>query len=332
MKAVIRIAVVALSSLVIGCSGWQSSLDPKGPQARELSDLMWFIIIVCTLVWALVMLVLAMALLHRRRPRTGTVPRSERRIKQVIGVALLATLLIITSFTVASFVVTQRIDQVPDDALTLEVVAHQWWWEIRYRGQTPDQGFTTANEIHVPLGRPVRVILSSPDVIHSFWVPSLIGKLDMIPGRDNTLVFTATEPGTYRGQCAEFCGIQHARMAFLVKAESVEDFDVWQQGQRLPGAAPTSPTAREGLRVLQAKACTACHTVRGTDATGTLGPDLTHVASRSTLAAGLLENSRGSLAAWLADPQTIKPGNNMPMVPLSADELNALSAYLESLR
>ena len=196
----------------------------------------------------------------------------------------------------------------------------------------PDEIITTANELHIPVGRRVRILLDAPDVIHSFWVPSLAGKKDLIPGRDNEITIEAETPGTYRGQCAEYCGLQHAHMAFLVVADPPEAFAAWQAAQRKLAAEPVGEEAAEGLRLFLQKPCAACHTIRGTPASGTLGPDLTHVASRQFIAAGELPTTRGSLAAWIADPQTIKPGNNMPMVPLSGDELLDVSAYLASLR
>jgi len=169
-------------------------------------------------------------------------------------------------------------------------------------------------------------------VIHSFWVPSLAGKLDLIPGRQNVLTFTASRPGLYRGQCAEFCGLQHAHMAVLVFAENEASFEAWRRAQIAPAAEPTDAETQAGRQVFVDKACSTCHTVRGTRAQGTLGPDLTHVASRATIAAGLLPTTRGSLGAWIADPQTLKPGNNMPMVSLTPDELTAVSAYMASLK
>jgi cytochrome c oxidase subunit II len=176
------------------------------------------------------------------------------------------------------------------------------------------------------------VLLSSQDVIHSFWVPNLAGKQDLIPGRDNGLDFTVQKAGTYRGQCAEYCGVQHAHMAFTVVALEPTDFDAWRQAQLRPGTEPTGPEQEAGRQAFLIRKCAGCHTVRGTPAKGVTGPDLTHLASRLTIAAGLFETTRGSLAAWIADPQNLKPGNNMPMVDLGADELKAISAYLISLR
>jgi cytochrome c oxidase subunit 2 len=185
--------------------------------------------------------------------------------------------------------------------------------------------------MHIPVGRNVRVLLESPDVIHSFWVPSLAGKMDLVPGRENTLVFRADRPGVYRGQCAEFCGLQHSHMAFMVMADDEASYRRWANKQKAEAAMPQDADALAGKAVFLRKQCAACHTVRGTPAAGTTGPDLTHVGSRRTIGAGLLETTRGSLAAWIADPQTLKPGNNMPLVPLTGEELRQVSAYMEGL-
>lgn len=330
-----RAAAVAFPLLCAGCSGWQSALDANGTQAIHLKDLIWLFMAVCTAVWVLVVVVLAVALWRRRASRPRVVEpeaAQERRLTVAVTAAVAATVLIITILTAASFLTTRGLTAANPDALTVRLRGYQWWWEVTYLDPAPDRTFTTANEIHVPVGRPVRFQLVGADVIHSFWVPSLAGKMDLIPGRDNEITITAQRAGTYRGQCAEFCGLQHAHMAFLVIAHEPAEFEAWRRAQLEAAASPGDAEQESGRQVFSAKACAACHTVRGTPAAGTLGPDLTHVGSRRTIAAGLLPTTRGSLAAWIADPQTIKPGNNMPMVPLSADELKALSAYMAGLR
>ena len=217
----------------------------------------------------------------------------------------------------------------PASAVTIEVTGHQWWWEVRY----PEEQVVTANEIHIPVGRPVRVDMTSADVIHSFWVPELHGKMDMIPGRTDVIWLQTDVPGSYRGQCAEFCGLQHAKMALYVVAEPPETFAAWLDQQRQPAAEPTEPPAQRG-RALAAGLCIQCHTIRTGDAAvgGSFGPDLTHVGSRRTLAAATLPNTREHLAEWLADPQSSKPGNKMPNLQLDVESVQALVAYLESLR
>jgi cytochrome c oxidase subunit 2 len=218
------------------------------------------------------------------------------------------------------------------DPLVIKVRGYQWWWQVSYVDPAPDRNFNTANEIHIPVGRPVRIELSAADVIHSFWVPNLAGKQDLIPGRNNVLTLTAAQPGIWHGQCAEFCGMQHAHMAILVIAEPAVAFDAWRDAQIQPAASPATPEQERGRAFFTSRACGACHTVRGTEAGGNIGPDLTHVGGRRYIAAGVLPTTRGSLAAWIADPQTIKPGNNMPLVPMPAEELKAVSAWLTALR
>jgi len=314
-----------------GCSGWQSALAPRADAAQGLSGLFWLFTITCGIVWVAVMLVLAGAL-WRRRAAPPPEGRTGRRPAFAVGAAVAGTVLVITGLTLASYFATHGIAANPPDAVLVRVRGYQWWWEVTYADPAPDRTFLTANELHLPLGRPVRLELAAADVIHSFWVPNLAGKQDMIPGRDNSLVFTPTEAGTFRAQCAEFCGTQHAHMALLVVVEPPEDFARWRAAQLAEGAPPQTPEQEAGQHVMESKACAGCHTVRGTAAAGTLGPGLTHVGGRQTIAAGMLPTTRGALAAWIADPQTIKPGNNMPMVPLTADELQAVSAYLTSLR
>jgi len=319
---------LALLLLCGGCAGWQSALDPQGPSAQALGQLLHGFVLVLAAIWLAVLVVLAVAL--RRRSR-ATPQAADRHAGIAVGTACVATVLVITGLTLASYVTTRVISAGAEAPLVVRVRALQWWWEVTYPGEAgPD--VVTANEIRIPAGRPVRIELSAADVIHSFWVPNLAGKQDLIPGRDNVLTLTARQPGQYRGQCAEFCGMQHAHMAFMVIAEPPEAFAAWRAAQQADSAAPAGAEEAFGRRVFEQKPCGACHTVRGTEAKGTNGPDLTHLASRATLAAGMLPMTRGALAAWIADPQTIKPGNNMPMVPLTPAELQAVSAWLATLR
>ena len=311
----------------------QSTLDVYGTAAISLKHLIILIVTVCSVVWMLVMVALIAALWRSRDSRpTGSERGTERRMTIAVVGAVLATVLIISTFTVMSFVATRALSVAGKDDLTIRVRGMQWWWGVEYFGPDPSQRFDTANEIHIPVGRNVRLKLEGVDVIHSFWVPSLAGKQDLVPGRSNELTIRAEHAGVYRGQCAEFCGMQHAHMALLVIAEPQDEFDRWATSQRQAAAQPVEEETATGLQTFLAKPCAACHAVRGTAAAGTTGPDLTHVGSRRTIAAGLFETTRGSLAAWVADPQTIKPGNNMPMVPLTPDELRAVTAYLTSLK
>lgn len=322
-----RAAYLVLTALILsGCGGPQSALKAQGPSAAALKDLFVAITLVCGVVWLAVMIVMAAALL-RRRGGKGT---SDRTLAPPVGLAVTATVVIITALTLLSFYTSRVLGPVQDADLTIRVRAQQWWWQFIYEDEA--LSFQTANEIHIPVGKTVRVLLESPDVIHSFWVPSLSGKLDAVPGRENVLTFRADRPGVYRGQCAEFCGLQHSHMAFLVLAEDAESFARWAALQRADAAEPVDGDALAGKGVFLARQCAACHTIRGTPATGLTGPDLTHVGSRGMIGAGLLETTRGSLAAWIADPQTLKPGNNMPLVPLSPQELQQVSAYMEGLK
>jgi cytochrome c oxidase subunit II len=320
-----------------GCTGWQSALDPHGAQAASLETLLWIFSIVCLLVWLSVMSVLWMATSRTRSGRgrgdTRTVDANvEKRMGRVVGAAVGTTTLIVFALTLASFFTTHRLSAEADHPLTIRIRGYQWWWEITYADERPNRIFTTANEIHIPVGRPVRFELSAADVIHSFWVPNLAGKQDLIPGRDNTLTVTAQQPGVYRGQCAEFCGLQHAHMALLVIVDTPRAFEQWRQSQLATAATPADQEQLLGQKLFTSKPCASCHTIEGIPAAASIGPDLTHVASRRFIAAGLLHTTRGSLAAWIADPQTLKPGSNMPAVPLSATELNALVAYLAALK
>ncbi|MGI8486547.1 MAG: cytochrome c oxidase subunit II, partial [Thermomicrobiales bacterium] len=211
---------------------------------------------------------------------------------------------------------------------TIAIVGHQWWWEVNYN----DRDFTTANEIHIPVGKPVQLTLTSNDVIHSFWVPQLSDKIDMIPGHTNTLWIQADRAGEYRGQCAEFCGAQHAQMAFVVIADSPDAYDGWIAQQQQAAPDPSNPQLEKGQQAFFSAACMYCHRIEGTSASGTVGPDLTHLGSRNYIGAGTLKNTPGNLAGWITNSQSIKPNNQMPNFFLAPDQLQAIIAYLESLK
>ncbi|WP_263485568.1 cytochrome c oxidase subunit II [Mesorhizobium sp. ES1-4] len=319
-----------------GCAGWQSALDPKGPAANELAWLIWFFTALCALIWVLVMIALAAPLLMR--PRAPSEPLvlnagAEHRKLRVVLIAVAMTVSVVVGLTLLSFFANRTLAAIGSGAaLTIRVTGHQWWWEVRYEDATPNRILTTANEIHIPAGEPVRLLLTSTDVIHSFWVPSLSGKLDLIPGRINVLDIKADKPGVYRGQCAEFCGAQHANMGTFIIAEPRARFDAWWNDQLRPARSPASGEAKTGEDLFLHRPCVMCHRIGGTPAGGTVAPDLTHIASRRTLAAGTLTMSRGNLAAWIADPQGVKPGAHMPVMELNGDELNAIVAYLEGLK
>jgi cytochrome c oxidase subunit 2 len=245
------------------------------------------------------------------------------------------TVVILFIFLIADFSTGRALASLAQqrgDALTIEVVGHQWWWEIRYRDTQAHRILTTANEIHVPVGRPVRLRMSSTDVIHSFWVPNLHGKKDLIPGYMSTAWFRADQPGVYRGQCAEFCGHQHAKMGLLVVAQAPEEFHRWYEHQLKTAPPPADSVQARGQEVFETHSCAMCHTIRGTQAGGRVAPDLTHLASRRTLAAAVLPNNRGHLGGWITDPQRIKPGTRMPPNQIPSEDLQALLSYLQSLK
>ncbi|RWC26400.1 MAG: cytochrome c oxidase subunit II [Mesorhizobium sp.] len=326
----------ACALLFQGCAGWQSALDPKGPAASELAWLIWLFTGLCAVVWVLVMVALAAPLMMRSRVQAEPLAidaGADGRKLRVVMTAVGLTAVILVGLTLLSFFANRTLAEIGSEAaLTIRVTGHQWWWEVRYEDATPSRILTTANEIHIPAGEPVRLLLTSTDVIHSFWIPSLSGKLDLIPGHINVLDIEADKPGVYRGQCAEFCGAQHANMGTFIIAEPRAKFDAWWNDQLQPAAAATSDEAKTGEGLFLKHPCVMCHRIGGTPAGGTVAPDLTHIASRQTLAAGTLTMSRGNLAAWIADPQGIKPGSHMPVVELSGDELNAVVAYLEGLK
>ena len=249
----------------------------------------------------------------------------------VVGLGIAVPMVVLTLLFVWSDIFVIRSTAAPKQgstALTVDVVGKQWFWEVRY----PGSGVVTANELHIPVGVRVRVVGTTEDVIHSFWVPELNKKIDLIPGRPDVELLDAERPGVYRGQCAEFCGLQHAHMSFLVFADPPARFRAWLAAQKRTARPPTGSLADRGRQLFLAENCAACHTIRGTSARGRVGPDLTHVRSRATLAAATIPNDPASLAAWLRDPQHVKPGNRMPDLELSAADVSALVAYLDGLR
>jgi cytochrome c oxidase subunit 2 len=260
-------------------------------------------------------------------------PGAERRMAIAVAIAAGGTVATLVAVLFLSFGTGRQLAATPpSDALQIRVTGRQWWWEVEYRDSVPNRWATTANEIHVPVGRPVVFELRGGDVIHSFWVPNLGVKRDMIPGQETSVWFQADSAGIYRGLCAEFCGYQHARMAFLVVAEPPEQFAAWLDRQRDTARTPADSLARRGQEVFLASSCVMCHAIGGTPAGSRVGPNLTHVAGRRTLAAGTLPNTRGHLAGWIIDPQQIKPGARMPPNAIRPQDLQALLAYLETLQ
>jgi cytochrome c oxidase subunit 2 len=315
----------------------QSVLDSAGIQAARIESLWWVMFGVTAAVYVIVMAWLAASAWrgHRRPQNAG--PRHQGRddapLFKVVAGATALTVVTLFGLLVASIYTGRAVaSQRDDEAMVIDVTAYQWWWNVEYQHPEPAQRVRTANELHLPLGRTVAIKLLGGDVIHSFWVPALHGKMDLIPGHSAVLWLRPDRLGVFRGQCAEFCGAQHARMAFSVVVEAPEDFERWIQAQRVTATPPASEAALRGQTIVQSGPCAMCHTVRGTSAGGRTAPDLTHVASRSTLASGTLPNTRDNLFAWLRDPQLIKPGNKMPTIGLSTGELDALVTYLEGLK
>jgi cytochrome c oxidase subunit 2 len=316
--------LVAILVVLTSCSGNHAVLSAHGPDAARTEALSWFMIVLATVITLFVFALLVVGLFG-----DGTVRErffTDRRLVLGGGIVLpTVVLLLLSGLTVAAL----RSDPASANGdLAITVVGHQYWWEVHY----PGASVVTANEIHVPVGREVRFTLESDDVIHSFWLPALGGKTDMIPGHVNHMTLRADTPGSYRGQCAEFCGLQHAHMAFLVVAQTPAAFRHWLQQQASPAAPPTGHDATAGRAAFLSQPCAGCHQVRGTTATSTVGPDLTHLASRSTIGALMVPNDTAHLQRWIVDAPAIKPGIHMPPVPLTPVQTRDIVAYLDQLR
>ena len=310
----------------------ESSLNPKGPVAGTISRLSWVLFAIAGLVFISVVGVMIFGAM--RRPRgpvdengvIGRAPREDHRIITVGGILIPAVILIgIFAYSLRDMISLAKPDTAA--AMTINVVGHQWWWEVQYQ----NLGVTTANEIHIPTGVPIQFDLTTDDVIHSFWVPNLASKRDLIPNQVNKLWLQADSAGTYQGQCAEYCGTMHGLMNFIVVAQSPDQYAAWLANEQKPSGISDDPLIVEGQQAFLGSACVYCHAVRGTAASGNIGPDLTHLASRQTLAAGVIANTKGNLAGWITAPQSIKPDAKMPGIVMNPDEFKALLAYLESL-
>ncbi len=322
---------VVVAYLAAGCSTAPSILAPKSGEAGQVVTLTWGLFLVAAVVFITIIVLISAAYIRSRRLTTDTVitdTNDRRPITLILLAGAVLPAVILFGMMIWSISIDQSVEaSASADAPVIEVIGHQWWWEVRY----PQQNVVTANEIHIPVGQTVTIKLTSADVNHSFWVPQLAPKLDLIPGQTNTMTLAANQPGTYRGQCAEYCGLQHAHMAFLVIADPPETYTRWIAQQQQAAADPSSNQAQQGQQVFLSSACVACHTIDGTTAAGTLGPNLTHLASRTTIGAGLLPNTPGNLAGWIVNSQALKPGNLMPPMALDPDQVQALLAYLETL-
>ena len=322
----LRAAVTPMASPLL-ILGMQSALAPGGPAAQEIAGLTAVLAGGAAVILVLVMGLLAFG--------AATGPRRVHTLLWVVGGGIVFPVAVLSTLLVYDRGLSHALTApAPPGAVRIEVEGRQWWWEVRYpMGAAGRDLVAAANEIRVPVGVPIDLLLTSLDVIHSFWVPSLAGKVDMVPGHRNRLTIQADRAGVYRGQCAEFCGVQHARMALLVVAVPRNDFDAWLAREAAPAVPPATPEQTRGHDAFLANGCGGCHTVRGTAALGRLGPDLTHVGSRRTLAAATIPNHADTMAAWIASSNAVKPGNRMPsFAHLDPATVTDIAAYLVSLR
>jgi len=309
-------------------------LHSGGPAAQPVRALGWGLAALCVFVVVAIAALLAFALARHRAAGAEPDAGAARTANAIVSLGTAISAVLLFGALVAMLRVLVAVAQPPrQPALTLHVTAYDWWWKVRYpqNAGTDGAAFDTANEIHIPVGEPVSVELDSADVIHAFWVPALAGKTQTIPGQTNHQWLQADRPGVYRGQCTQYCGAQHAHMAFEVVAQSRDDFARWLDAQRRPAAAPTTLAALRGERVFDAR-CAACHAIRGTDAHGAQAPDLTHLLSRRLLAAGALDNTPANLHRWIAHAQRIKPGTLMPDIALAPADAHDLDAWLTTLQ
>ncbi len=325
----------------LGLPAIQSALDPAGQQAKQIDNLLILFFYVTLVVYLIVLLFLSIAIFRGRyrkpqdfpAPDLTPNPAQERKMQRVVVGAVGLTVVILFALLVKDSFTERSIYSLPDPKpVDIQITGHQWWWEVKYLIGGPSGIVTTANEIHVPVGKAVRFQLRSTDVIHSFWAPNFHGKKDLIPGDPTTVWFKADKTGMFRGQCAEYCGHQHAHMRFVIIAESKDHFEQWLNDQRKSSIQPVTQSQKHGQQVFLSSPCVVCHAIQGTNARATLGPDLTHLASRQMIAAGTIPNTRGHLGGWILDPQGIKPGVLMPQNVLSPQDLNDLLDYLQSLK
>ena len=336
-RAKAGLCLLAPAALVLtGCQRSQNSLEPRSHQAHVIANLFWWMMGSAWIGLALVVALLVLARVRARRRGFGSDAEGLKPAERpgwfvVVGMGIAVPIVLLSTLFVISNLFVIRTTEAPAanaTKLTVRVIGHQWWWEVRY----PSTAAVTANEIHIPVRTPVRLEVRTDDVIHSFWVPELNRKIDTDPGKTNAIELNAQRVGRYRGQCAEFCGLQHAHMAMYVFVDSPAAFRRWLARQAKPAAAPTDVLAREGFRLFTTGSCSDCHAIRGTSASSDVGPDLTHVADRTTLAAVTIPNRPADLARWIAHSQTIKPGNQMPDIDLRGRRLDAVVAYLEGLK
>ncbi|HXT14368.1 MAG TPA: cytochrome c oxidase subunit II [Gemmatimonadaceae bacterium] len=319
-------------TIVTSCNTPLSIFSTASDSAERVSKLAWFMIILSAIIFAGVMLTMVAAMLRNRRRNSVDVDLSDPGTGWIIwGGAVMPGIVLLAIFVVSLAAMGRFPEKNP--VVTIHVTGRQWWWQLDYEFPEMPQHFRTANEIHIPVGRPVRIILTSGDVIHSFWVPQLQGKLDVIPGDTNDLRLVARRAGTYAGACAEYCGTQHTHMGLTVIAEDSTTFRRWAAAQLADGATPRDSVTAAGQKLFVTGPCALCHTVRGTPALAQVAPDLTHFGSRSTIAAGTLPNTLGNLEGWIANAQSLKPGTKMPTLSaFTGPQLRAVAAYVSSLK
>jgi len=312
--------------LLGGCHGRQVMMGGDGRDGALFAGLFNVFLVVTIVFYLIVVAGLVWALFRRREDGEPVVRTTLLAWVGLISVGLVG-------LTFASWFADRTMNRAVTPApLTIELTAHQWWWDVRYSNDDPAQVLRTSNELHLPAGVPARIILKSSDVIHSFWIPNISGKQDMIPGRINDIFIKPEKFGVFRGQCAEFCGLQHAHMALDVTVEPRDQFEKWWARSLMPARAPTTALQKAGYDYVTTRECSTCHAIAGTPAAGLVAPDLTHVASRLSIGAGTYPMNRGHLYAWIADPQSAKPGNQMPVIGLEPDELRAVTEYVASLK
>jgi cytochrome c oxidase subunit 2 len=335
----IGVAIATVSFLLPGAASADTPLQyltTQSAKSEPVVHLTWGVLAISCSVIAIIAVLVLWGVLRGERSMLvpgGMMPvaRPTGGVNWIwIGVGISSLVLLLTVIWTVIVLAEVNTPRVPPAPFVIEVSGHQWWWEVRYVTADPGRIFTTANEIHIPTGVPVQFKLIGSDVIHSFWIPALSGKTDVIPGQTNLLWLDAKTPGTYRGQCAEYCGVQHAHMSILLVADTPAEFQQWWWKQ-LASARPPASVALSAGRDAFVVHCGGCHTVRGTDAAGILGPDLSHLASRKMIAANSFPNTRGYLSGWISDPQAMKPGSLMPRLELSGEELTGIRNYLETL-
>ena len=340
MRSRVHASAAVLPLLLGACSyqQYQSDFGAAAAEDRIFLNLFWIFLAICTVMYVLVIGFLIAGIVRSRTSEANVVETGRHHQSHTLMRSTLigwATLIGVglAALAIASFLTDRSMAQeATGEKLSVTLTGNQWWWDIVYNSNDASKTMRTANELHLPVGVPTRILLNSNDVIHSFWVPSLAGKQDLIPGRQNDITIVPTKTGIFRGQCAEFCGVQHAHMALVVVVESYPDFIKWWDHQLQPAPTPKTPLQLAGYNYVTRGPCSSCHNIGGTPASGTVAPDLTHLASRKSLAAGTLPMSEGNLYGWVEDAQSLKPGVRMPTVAMEPDKLHAVVAYLETLK